>query len=283
MECKSGEVTLYDFWATWCGPCQGPMAHNQEMLEKHPEWAGKVRIVGVNIDDEIEAPRNRVTEKNWTKVDHYWALGGWGAKICKHFDIHGIPFCVLVGKDGLIKLTGHPANMDLENNIPLLMEGKVLPGEGDGEGAPGQDQDEGLKDKDFTYDKCKLAMEEFVKSHAEQYAKVAAPLLVTVNTKKLKKGVFEEVDSFIVSRFKWNTKNKDDAKKIKTDLETTFGSKTVLRMQDEGMDELEFGEKCSKCGIALGECDQFKCVVCPDVYFCISCAEQCKEPKQYLI
>lgn len=34
LEHKEGEVWLLDFWATWCPPCQRPMAHNQEMLEK---------------------------------------------------------------------------------------------------------------------------------------------------------------------------------------------------------------------------------------------------------
>jgi thiol-disulfide isomerase/thioredoxin len=40
-----------DVWATWCGPCQKPMQHNQEMLTKNDEkWKGKVRIVAISVD-----------------------------------------------------------------------------------------------------------------------------------------------------------------------------------------------------------------------------------------
>merc|ERR1711907_267186 len=53
---NEGEVILLDFWATWCPPCQKPMAHNQEMLEKREkDWAGKVRIIGLSIDKEADA------------------------------------------------------------------------------------------------------------------------------------------------------------------------------------------------------------------------------------
>jgi thiol-disulfide isomerase/thioredoxin len=55
IEHKPGQVLLIDFWATWCGPCQEPMAHNQEMLEHHSErWGDRVRIIGLSIDKDPE-------------------------------------------------------------------------------------------------------------------------------------------------------------------------------------------------------------------------------------
>ena len=51
IEHVQGQVILYDFWATWCGPCQKPMAHNQEMLSHNKEtWGDRVRIIGLSLD-----------------------------------------------------------------------------------------------------------------------------------------------------------------------------------------------------------------------------------------
>jgi thiol-disulfide isomerase/thioredoxin len=74
---EAGQVLLLDFWATWCPPCQGPMKHNQEMLEKNAnDWGDRVRLIGLSIDQDYNKLVNHIEDKNWKKVEHYHVRNG---------------------------------------------------------------------------------------------------------------------------------------------------------------------------------------------------------------
>lgn len=122
---EKGTVMLLDFWATWCPPCQKPMAHNQEMLTNNAsDWGSKVRIVGLSIDADTSTVKKHVEAKGWEKVEHYQC--GEDSTVKKDFCVSGVPSVALVDSEGKIVFIGHPSECDLEASINTLLKGEKL-------------------------------------------------------------------------------------------------------------------------------------------------------------
>lgn len=81
-----------------------------------------MRIVAVSVDEERNTIQQRVNSKGWTKIEHLTLLG-WNGEhpLLSNFNVCGIPFVLLVDKEGRIDYTGHPSNIDLEKRINELL------------------------------------------------------------------------------------------------------------------------------------------------------------------
>jgi thiol-disulfide isomerase/thioredoxin len=113
-------IYVFEFWATWCGPCIAAMPHLSELARK---YTGKVQVVGVNVWEKIKdkpyesaipevekfvnnsrdrMDYNVIVDNNARYMSENWLLAAGQ---------QGIPATIVV-KNGVIQWIGHPNTLD---------------------------------------------------------------------------------------------------------------------------------------------------------------------------
>jgi peroxiredoxin len=116
------KVVVLEWWATWCGPCQGPMAELQTLQGQHPEWKDRVKIIALSIDDELRQARSHLAKRGWTNSFNAWAgPGGWMSAPAKQFRLHAVPTCYVIDTQGKVVYAGPPMGFQIPNVIGGLL------------------------------------------------------------------------------------------------------------------------------------------------------------------
>lgn len=112
-----GKVVLVDFWASWCAPCR---RETPNVVKAYAKYKNKgFEIYGVSLDQEKDRWVEAIQKDNMTWL-HVSELKQWESEVVRTFSIKGIPFTLLIDREGKI-IAKNLRGEELENKLAEVL------------------------------------------------------------------------------------------------------------------------------------------------------------------
>ncbi|WP_026033821.1 TlpA disulfide reductase family protein [Dyella japonica] len=104
-----GKVVIVSFWASWCGYCRKelPVLAALQKLK----GTADLQVIGVNHEDDYDKFKD--LGNRWKNLDIILTYDPPDGRIGKPYEVHGLPFMVMIGRDGRVAhvYTGYDETM----------------------------------------------------------------------------------------------------------------------------------------------------------------------------